>query len=245
MHLKIAIFIIFQIVFSVLSKINSQTAKVDFITLDSTINNSKFHISYPVIFSGDLLIDSTINQSLVNNILQSSNTVEDEFIEMMNSFHSFEINHEITYNKNGILSILYSIDICGGNCDYTQLPIVYSLDNGKKLKINSILDTTSLHQNILKKEINKQYQENINRIIQLDKQCNTCSESEHEFYDQYLIPKYKNCMSDFKLDEFCIYNNEITFFSDCFFSYAEKQYRPDLDFSFSFEEIKAYLKVNL
>ena len=245
MHLKIAIFIIFQIVFSVLSKINSQTAKVDFITLDSTINNSKFHISYPVIFSGDLLIDSTINQSLVNNILQSSNTVKDEFIEMMNSFHSFEINHEITYNKNGILSILYSIYICSGNCDYTQLPIVYSLDNGKKLKINSILDTTSLHQNVLKKEINKQYQENINRIIQLDKQCNTCSESEHEFYDQYLIPKYKNCMSDFKLDEFCIYNNEITFFSDCFFSSAEKQHRPDLDFSFSFEEIKAYLKVNL
>ena len=244
MHLKIAIFIIFQIVFSVLSKINSQTAKVDFITLDSTINNSKFFISYPVIFSGDLLIDSTINQSLVNNILQSSNTVEDEFIEMMNSFHSFEINHEITYNKNGILSILYSIYICSGNCDYTQLPIVYSLDNGKKLKINSILDT-SLHQNVLKKEINKQYQENINRIILLDKQCNTCSESEHEFYDQYLIPKYKNCMSDFKLDEFCIYNNEITFFSDCFFSSAEKQYRPDLDFSFSFEEIKAYLKVNL
>lgn len=244
MHLKIAIFIIFQIVFSVLSKINSQTAKVDFITLDSTINNSKFYISYPVIFSGDLLIDSTINQSLVNNISQSSNTVEDEFIEMMNSFHSFEINHEITYNKNGILSILYSIYICSGNCDYTQLPIVYSLDNGKKLKINSILDT-SLHQNVLKKEINKQYQENINRIILLDKQCNTCSESEHEFYDQYLIPKYKNCMSDFKLDEFCIYNNEITFFSDCFFSYAEKQYRPDLDFSFSFEEIKAYLKVNL
>ena len=244
MHLKIAIFIIFQIVFSVLSKINSQTAKVDFITLDSTINNSKFHISYPVIFSGDLLIDNTINQSLVNNILQSSNTVEDEFIEMMNSFHSFEINHEITYNKNGILSILYSIYICSGNCNYTQLPIVYSLDNGKKLKINSILDT-SLHQNVLKKEINKQYQENINRIILLDKQCNTCSESEHEFYDQYLIPKYKNCMSDFKLDEFCIYNNEITFFSDCFFSYAEKQYRPDLDFSFSFEEIKAYLKVNL
>ena len=244
MHLKIAIFIIFQIVFSVLSKINSQTAKVDFITLDSTINNSKFYISYPVIFSGDLLIDSTINQSLVNNISQSSNTVEDEFIEMMNSFHSFEINHEITYNKNGILSILYSIYICSGNCDYTQLPIVYSLDNGKKLKINSILDT-SLHQNVLKKEINKQYQENINRIIQLDKQCNTCSESEHEFYGKYLIPKYKNCMSDFKLDEFCIYNNEITFFSDCFFSSAEKQHRPDLDFSFSFEEIKAYLKVNL
>ena len=244
MHLKIAIFIIFQIVFSVLSKINSQTAKVDFIILDSTINNSKFHISYPVIFSGDLLIDSTINQSLVNNILQSSNTVEDEFIEMMNSFHSFEINHEITYNKNGILSILYSIYICSGNCDYTQLPIVYSLDNGKKLKINSILDT-SLHQNVLKKEINIQYQENINRIILLDKQCNTCFESEHEFYDQYLIPKYKNCMSDFKLDEFCVYNNEITFFSDFFFSSAEKQYRPDLDFSFSFEEIKAYLKVNL
>ena len=244
MHLKIAIFIIFQIVFSVLSKINSQTAKVDFITLDSTINNSKFYISYPVIFSGDLLIDSTINQSLVNNISQSSNTVEDEFIEMMNSFHSFEINHEITYNKNGILSILYSIYICSGNCDYTQLPIVYSLDIGKKLKINSILDT-SLHQNVLKKEINIQYQENINRIILLDKQCNTCFESEHEFYDQYLIPKYKNCMSDFKLDEFCVYNNEITFFSDFFFSSAEKQYRPDLDFSFSFEEIKAYLKVNL
>ena len=66
-----------------------------------------------------------------------------------------------------------------------------------------------------------------------------------EFYDQYLIPKYKNCMSDFKLDEFCVYNNEITFFSDFFFSSAEKQYRPDLDFSLSFEEIKAYLKVNL
>ena len=181
----------------------------------------------------------------MNNLLQSSNTVEDEFIEMMDSFHSFEINHEITYNKNGILSILYSIYICSGNCDYTQLPLVYSLDNGKKLKINSILDTTSLYRNVIKKEINKQYQENINRIIIQDEEYNTCSESEHEFYNQYLIPKYKSCMSDFKLDEFCIYNNEITFLSDCFFSSAEKQYRPDLDFSFSFEEIKAYLKVNL
>ena len=245
MHLKIAIFIIFQIVFSVLSKINSQTAKVDFITLDSTINNSKFHISYPVIFSGDLLIDSTINQSLVNNILQSSNTVKDEFIEMMNSFHSFEINHEITYNKNGILSILYSIYICSGNCEYTQLPIVYSLINGRKLEINSILDTTNLYQNIIKKEIEKQYQENINRIIKEDIECNQCSESEHEFYNNYVITKYKSCMSEFTFDEFCIHNNEITFFSDCFFSSAEKQYRPDLDLSFSFEKIKAYLKVNL
>ena len=242
MHLKIVIFII---VFSVLSKINSQTAKVDFIILDSEVKNSNFYISYPVINSGDLLIDSTINQSFVNNLLQSSNTVEDEFIEMMDSFHSFEINHEITYNKNGILSIIYSIYICSGNCDYTQLPLVYSLDNGKKLKINSILDTTSLYRNVIKKEINKQYQENINRIIIQDKECNTCSESEHEFYNQYLIPKYKSCMSDFKLDEFCIYNNEITFFSHCFFSSAEKQYRPELDFSFSFEEIKPYLKVDL
>ena len=242
MHLKIVIFII---VFSVLSKINSQTAKVDFIILDSEVKNSNFYISYPVINSGDLLIDSTINQSFVNNLLQSSNTVEDEFIEMMDSFHSFEINHEITYNKNGILSIIYSIYICSGNCDYTQLPLVYSLDNGKKLKINSIVDTTSLYRNVIKKEINKQYQENINRIIIQDKECITCSESEHEFYNQYLIPKYKSCMSDFKLDEFCIYNNEITFFSDCFFSSAEKQYRPELDFSFSFEEIKPYLKVDL
>ena len=242
MHLKIVIFII---VFSVLSKINSQTAKVDFIILDSKVKNSNFYISYPVINSGDLLIDSTINQSFVNNLLQSSNTVEDEFIEMMDSFHSFEINHEITYNKNGILSILYSIYICSGNCDYTLLPLVYSLDNGKKLKINSILDTTSLYRNVIKKEINKQYQENINRIIIQDKECITCSESEHEFYNQYLIPKYKSCMSDFKLDEFCIYNNEITFLSDCFFSSAEKQYRPELDFSFSFEEIKPYLKVDL
>jgi hypothetical protein len=242
MHLKIVIFII---VFSVLSKINSQTAKVDFIILDSKVKNSNFYISYPVINSGDLLIDSTINQSFVNNLLQSSNTVEDEFIEMMDSFHSFEINHEITYNKNGILSILYSIYICSGNCDYTLLPLVYSLDNGKKLKINSIVDTTSLYRNVIKKEINKQYQENINRIIIQDKECITCSESEHEFYNQYLIPKYKSCMSDFKLDEFCIYNNEITFLSDCFFSSAEKQYRPELDFSFSFEEIKPYLKVDL
>ncbi|MDB9990159.1 DUF4163 domain-containing protein [Flavobacteriales bacterium] len=242
MHLKIVIFII---VFSVLSKINSQTAKVNFIILESKVKNSNFYISYPVINSGDLLIDSTINQSFVNNLLQSSNTVEDEFIEMMDSFHSFEINHEITYNKNGILSILYSIYICSGNCDYTLLPLVYSLDNGKKLKINSILDTTSLYRNVIKKEINKQYQENINRIIIQDKECITCSESEHEFYNQYLIPKYKSCMSDFKLDEFCIYNNEITFLSDCFFSSAEKQYRPELDFSFSFEEIKPYLKVDL
>lgn len=52
-------------------------------------------------------------------------------------------------------------------------------------------------------------------------------------------------MSEFKIGEFCIYNNEITFFSDCFFSYTEKQYKPELDFSFSLEEIKVYLKVDL
>ena len=245
MYRKIAVFIIFQVVFSLGIKINCQTANVNFISLDSTINNSNFYISYPVINSGNLLIDSTINQSLVNNILQSSNTVKDEFIEMMNSFHSFEINHEITYNKNGILSILYSIYICSGNCDYTQLPIVYSLINGKKLEINSILDTTNLYQNIIKKEIEKQYQENINRIIKEDIECNQCSESEHEFYNNYVIPKYKSCMSEFTFDEFCIHNNEITFFSDCFFSAAEKQYRPELDYSFSLDLIKAYLKVDL
>ena len=38
MHLKIVIFII---VFSVLSKINSQTAKVDFIILDSKVKKLK------------------------------------------------------------------------------------------------------------------------------------------------------------------------------------------------------------
>lgn len=245
MHLKIALLIIFKIVITVLSKTFSQTAKVDFITLDSTINNSNYHISYPLIKSGNLLIDSSINQRIVNNLLQSSKTVKAEFVDMMDSFNSFKINHEITYNRNGILSILYSIYICSANCDYTIYPLVYSLNNGNILKINSILDTTSLYENILKKEINKQYQQNINKIIELDKECNPCSESEHEFYNQYVIPKYESCMSEFKIGKFCIYNNEITFFSDCFFSYAEKQYKPELDFSFSLEEIKAYLKVDL
>lgn len=245
MNSKISIIIIFKFVFSIISNTYSQSAKIDIIILDSTLNNSNFHISYPVISTGNLFIDSSINQSLVNNLLQSSKTVKEEFIDMINSFHSFEIDHEITYNKNGILSILYRIYICSANCDFTKYPMVYSLNNGQKKEINSILDTTGLYDEILKKEILKQYQKNISRIIQEDKNCNSCSESEHEFYSQYVIPKYKSCMSEFKLDEFCIYNNEITFFSDCFFSSFEKQYRPELDFSFSLEEIKNYLKVDL
>ena len=84
---------------------------------------------------------------------------------MMDSFHSFEINHEITYNRNGILSILYSLYLCSANCDYTVYPMVYSLSNGNILEIYSILDTNSLYEKILKKEINKQFQQNIKKLL--------------------------------------------------------------------------------
>ena len=84
---------------------------------------------------------------------------------MMDSFHSFEINHAITYNRNGILSILYSLYLCSANCDYTVYPMVYSLSNGNILEIYSILDTNSLYEKILKKEINKQFQQNIKKLL--------------------------------------------------------------------------------
>ena len=123
-------------------------------------------VEFPIVNTGNSSIDSILNKNIRRDILFDTltNSIDSVLVNIISGASSFWLSSEITFNKKNIISILVSCTFCGGKCSGYQEAFVYSLDSGNRLFISDIIDSSLFHSEIVKHDVEEQYQKSINNI---------------------------------------------------------------------------------
>ena len=228
-------------------KSNGQSAEISFIHYSDTSDlGMERQIEFPVINSGNNTVDSILNKNIRRDILFDTliTSIDSALSNLVSGASSFWLNPEITFNKKYIISILVSSEFCGGNCNDYKEAFVYSLDSGNRLLISDILDSSLFYNEIVKIDVIEQYQNSINRIINLKDSCTNCDESYYDNLD-FFISSNEDARDEFRINSFCLYNDSIEILDECPFNRIESEMCPEVDFKYKWSKIIKYLKISI
>lgn len=203
-------------------------------------------VEFPIVYSGDSAIDSILNKNIRRDILFDtlSTPIDSVLSNLVAPSSSFWLVSEITFNKKNIISILVSCEFCGGNCSDYQEAFVYSLDSGNRLFISDVIDSSLFHSEVVKNDVAEQYQNSINRIINLKNSFTDCDQFYIEDLD-FFISSIKHGRDEFKINSFCLYTDSIKILDECPFNRIDSPMCPETEFTYTYKDIATYLKIEL
>ena len=203
-------------------------------------------IEFPIMFTENSTIDSILNKNIRRDILFDTLTtpIDSVLSNLVAASSSFWLVSEITFNKKNIISILVSCEFCGGNCSDYQEAFVYSLDSGNRLFISDVVDSSLFHSEVVKNDVNEQYQKSIKRIFNLKDSCDNCNESDLDNFD-FFITKITQQINEFAISSFCLYDDSIKIIDECPFNRIYSNMCPEGEFIYKYTNLAKYLKIEL
>ena len=118
-------------------------------------------MNFPIIRTGNKEIDSLINTDLKNRFTDNEYP-KDNFDSTLIKWAGDQIvflDFQVTYNRNGILSINVSAEGCGAYCTSWTDYFNYSTSNGEWLNISDVINNTVEFKRIVDKDKKEQYAE--------------------------------------------------------------------------------------
>lgn len=200
-------------------------------------------MNFPIINSGNEIIDVLINTDLKNRFTRNeylNESIDSALIKWSGDQIVF-LDFEVTYNQNNVLSINISAEGCGAYCSSWTDYFNYSTKSGKCLTISDFIDTTGEFKAKVYEDRVKQYsqQKKVLREI-LNEPESGLDTSTYEWAFSY----YKDCEKNFDFESFSIYTDRLKIIEDCYLPNAIKNLTPIIDLTYKFSEISAYLKMN-
>ena len=231
--------------FYTLSIISQGQAKISFINhSDFSEEGLERKIEFPIVNIGNNVINSLLNKNIRQDILFDTlkTPIDSALSNMVSGATSFWLVTKVTFNNQNVISILVTCEFCGGSCNDYQEAFVYSLKSGNRLFISDILDSNSFHNEIVRNDVKKSYEESINSIIKLKDSCKNCDESEIDNFDFY-IAKIIQQKDEFSISSFCLYEDSIKIINECPFERIESNMCPEGQFIYNYTNLVKYLKI--
>lgn len=199
-------------------------------------------MNYPIIKTGNNEIDSLINFDLKNKF--TSNEYPEQSIESsLNEWIGEQvvyIDFDVSYNKNGILSVQINAEGCGAYCTHWTDYFNYSTITGKPVDISEIIDISGDFKNRIFKDKEAIFKKERLELKELQKDSEVgLDPSTYE----WVLENYKNCENSFDLTSFAIYPEHIEINKDCQLPNAIKAFSPEIILKYKYDEIQKYLKM--
>lgn len=201
-------------------------------------------MNYPIVKSGNNLIDSLINFDLKNKFTSNeypSQSIDSTLIKWAGEQLAY-LDFKVTYNQNGILSLNIFGEGCGAYCTSWTDYFNYSTKTGKSLDITAIIDTTSKFTKIVINQKNEQYEQQRKELKKrlIDKN----SELDEGTYT-WALEYYQDCQKSFNIKNFAIYPDYLQIIEDCYLPHAIRSMGPFIELKYKYSEIKEYLKIKI
>jgi len=222
-----------------------QNIRVDTLFLPKTEKFTHFQndkLKFPIIKTGNLDIDNTINKDLKNKFTNNEfpDLPTDSTIIKWADEQVIYLNFEVTYIKNGIISLNISVEGCGAYCTGWTDYFTYNYVTGKFLTIDQIIDTTRNFKNQVIADKDKQYEQQKKKLKEmlLDKNA----ELDEDTYN-WALEQYKNCDNEFTLKLFSLHSDHLEIIENCYFPNAIKNLTPTIVLKYKYVDIKKELKI--
>lgn len=220
-------------------KITVDTLFIPRIEKFSNVQNQK--LKFPMIKTGNLQVDKVLNTDLKNRF--TNNEYPDLSTDSTLIKWSEGINYldfEVTYIKNGLLSLNISAEGCGAYCTAWTDYFTYNYMTGQFVTIDQIIETTGIFKSRVIADKDKQYEQQKKELKErlLDKKA----ELDEETY-KWALEQYENCEKEFALNSFALYSDHLEIIEKCYLPNAIKNLTPMIELKYKYAEIKEDLKI--
>lgn len=221
-----------------------QTISVDTLFIPRTekfSNEQNEKLKFPLVKTGNPQIDNSINTDIKNRFTNDEYpdlSVDSTLIKWADGI--IYLNFEVTYLKNGLLSLNITAEGCGAYCSTWTDYFTYNYLTGKHITIDEIIDTTGNFKNRVIADKNYQYvqqKKELNKML-LDKNA----ELDEDTY-KWALEYYENCEKEFKLNSFALYSDYIEITENCDLPHAIRNLTPIIELKYKYADIKKELKI--
>lgn len=199
------------------------------------LDNQK--LKFPIVISGHKKIDALINADIKNRFTNNEFTglPADSTIIKWAGDQIIFLDFEVTYLKNGLLSLNISAEGCAAYCTGWTDYFTYSLKTGKHLSVNDIIDTTGEFRNMVFAEKDKQYDEQRAELKKLSSDPN--SGLDDDTY-KWVLEQYNSCDASFTLSSFALYPDRIEVIDNCSLPNAIKVFDPEIRLVYKYDDLR-------
>jgi hypothetical protein len=223
--------------------VSGQVAQVDTINLEPSnefkdLDRGK--LTYPIIRTGDPNIDSLINSDLQIRLTSNQSRIEslDSALLSWTNDGISDLDFQVTYNNNGILSINVGVEWCNAYCDFWTGYFNYSTTSGKWLSLDDVADITGVFGTIIQEDRKKLYRFNIDNLKKLLQEGELGADEFTEIKQRFV-----ECEREQKAVSFSIFPERIIIVETCWLHHSQKPLVPTVNLSYEFTSIENYLKI--
>ncbi len=218
-----------------------QSAIIDTLVLpDANLFGEQHYMSYPLIKTGNIKVDSLINIDLRNKYTDNKYETESIDSSLIKWGHDgiTDLNFEVTYNKNGIISLNISAEGCGAYCSYWTEYYNYSTITGNPLTLDSIVNLKNLLSEKINNDKNEQFQKCFYELKEGIKENE--AEIDSATY-KIALEYYQNCFNSFNPNNFSLNTDFLEIIVDCYLPNVMKNLSPVIELKYRYSEIINYL----
>ena len=204
-------------------------------------NGQNEKLKFPVIKTDNLQVGKAINTDLkkrfTNNEYPDLST-DSTIIKWADGV--IYLDFEVTYIKNGVISLNISAEGCGAYCTSWTDYFTYNYLTGQFLTIDQIIDTTGNIKNQVIVDKDKQYEQQKKELKEmlLDKNA----ELDEDTY-KWALEQYESCDNEFRLKSFALHSDHLEIIEKCYLPNAIKNLTPTIVLKYKYVDIKKDLKI--
>ena len=219
--------------------ISVDTLLIPIIEKFSNVQNEK--LKFPVIRTGKSQVDKVINTDLKNRFTNNEYpdlTTDSTLIKWADGV--IYLDFEVTFIKNGVISLNISAEGCGAYCTSWTDYFTYNYLTGQFLTIDQIIDTIGNFKNQVIADKDKQYEQQKKELKEmlLDKNA----ELDEDTY-KWALEQYVNCDNEFRLKSFALHSDHLEIIEKCYLPNAIKNLTPTIVLKYKYVDIKKDLKI--
>ena len=225
--------------------VSGQIVQIDTLRLQESerfVEIQSDKMNFPIIRTESKRIDSLINFDLKNRFTSNeypNESIDSTLIKWAGD-QIIYMEFEVTYNKDGMLSLNISAEGCGAYCSSWTDYFNYSTISGEALDISEIIDITGefgtrIHTD--KETLYDQQKQELREMLN-DKESGLDSMTY-----KWALEYYHDCESSVDLKSFAIYPDRLEIIEFCYLPNAIKNLTPTISLKYDNSEIGKYLKI--
>jgi hypothetical protein len=199
---------------------------------------------FPVINSGNIQNDSAINKDLKNRFTNNEypELSTDSTIIKWADEQVVDLNFEITYLKDGIISLNISAEACGAYCSGWTNYYTYNYLTAQYISIDQVVDTLGKFRNRVMADKDLQYrQQGAQLKTNLTDRSGEIDNETFQMINEY----YRNCSQSFHFGSFALHDDYLEIVETCDLPNVVKSLAPEIKLHYQYKDIGSYLKLKL
>jgi len=206
-----------------------------------TFNTKDSTIVFPIIMTKSTVVNKKINDKikeemlfLEDNKISTTTALTDRISEGL-----INMSYEITFKKNGILSMNIYSEGCGAHCSSWNTYFNFDLKTGDEISIEDIVDRSKLDS------LRKIIFTDKTRALEIYKKEQASSLSQNPTDSSlytWSIERADECMQALELDNFSLLELSLEIIDQCDFPHAIRSQTPTFELKYSYKSIAGFLK---